>query len=90
MEPGVTRFGDTPEEVEAKLRGETVVSQQKEYELSEREIDWLADSFLEALMGDVDESALSLAQLPKAALPVARRTLTDFDAALRKVEGEQP
>ncbi len=62
------------------------MSQQKEYQLTEREVDWLADSFLEALMGDVDESALFLAQLPKVALPVARRTLTDFEAALRKVE----
>ncbi len=90
VQPGVTRFADTPEEVEAKLRGERAMSQQKEYELSEDEIDWLSDAFLEALMGDVGESALFLAQLPKAALPVARRTLTDFEAALRKVEGEQP
>ncbi len=86
VQPGATRFADTLEEVEAKLRGETVVSQQKEYMLSEEQIDVLCDAFIEALMGDVGESALFLAQLPKVALPVARRTLTDFEAALRKVE----
>ncbi len=87
---GVTRFADTLEEVEAKLRGETVVSQQKEYMLSEEQIDVLCDAFIEALMSDVEESIRFLERLPKEALPVARRTLTDFEAALRKVEGEQP